>query len=129
MTAGKILIIDDDTAIVESLKVLLSIKGYETETACDGEEGLCKAKELSPDLILLDLLLPQQDGFMIFKKLRLEANTRTTPVIVLSSFSERPDLPSGESLGDELSPDMFIPKPIDPMKLLEKIKGLMPSAS
>jgi DNA-binding response OmpR family regulator len=125
MPSGKILIIDDDTAIVESLKVLLSIKGYETETACDGEEGLCKAKDFCPDLVLLDLLLPQQDGFVIFKQLRLSAATQKTPVIVLSSFSERPDLPSGESLGAELTPDMFMPKPVDPIKLLDKIKSLL----
>jgi DNA-binding response OmpR family regulator len=125
MSMQKILIIDDDTAIVESLKVLLDVKGFDTETAGDGLEGLIKAKSFCPDLILLDLLLPGKSGYLVLKELRENPATQKTPILVLSSFSEKPDMSHEPGLDDCLTPEMFVPKPVDPMKLLEKIGGLL----
>ena len=124
MSGKKVLIIDDDTAIVESLRILLSVKGYETATAHDGEEGISKAREFRPGVILLDLILPKRDGFDIYRELKKDPATEGARVIFLSSFAEMPDLPSGEGIEDEITSDMFMPKPIDPGKLLEKLAGM-----
>jgi len=125
MAGRKILIIDDDTAIVESLKILLDIKGFETDTACDGMEGVSKAKSFCPDLIMLDLLLPGQDGYAVIKELKKNLATKETPVIVLSSFTETPDMSHEPGFVECFKPEMFVPKPVDPIKLLEKIAGLL----
>ncbi len=122
--AKKVLIIDDDEAIVESLKVLLTIKGYETETACDGEDGVCKARDMHPDIILLDMLLPGHDGYEVYRELRKENVTPASRVIFLSSFSGRPDLKTGEGLENEITLDMFMPKPVDPKKLLDLLASM-----
>ena len=68
--AKKILIIDDDIAITESLKVLLGVKGYDVETSSDGLDGLEKAKTVSPDLIVLDLFLPGMNGPEVYAEIK-----------------------------------------------------------
>jgi DNA-binding response OmpR family regulator len=126
VSGKKVLIIDDDTAIVESLRILLSIKGYEIATVQDGEEGISKAREFRPGVILLDLILPKRDGIDIYRELKKDPATDGAHIIFLSAFAEMPDIPSGEGLEDEITPDMFMPKPIDPGKLLERLSRLLP---
>jgi CheY-like chemotaxis protein len=119
---NKILIIDDDIAIVETLKVLLSAVGYEAATAMDGEAGFAKALEMRPDVILLDLYLPGQDGFEVYSRLKNDENTSNSHIIVLSSFAEKPDSLDGAIQKFDIPQDAFLSKPIEPGKLLEKIK-------
>ena len=119
----KVLVIDDDIAITETLKVLLNAVGYEAHVAGDGESGISKAKEIIPDIILLDLLLPNQDGFEVYREIRGIENLANVPIIVLSSFAEKPVAPDGTEL--DLPPDMFMAKPIDPGILLQKMKILL----
>lgn len=121
MMNKKILVIDDDIAIVETLKALLNAVGYETITALDGEDGFTKAKDTHPALVILDLLLPRQDGFQVYLRLQRDEATAGIPVIALSSFAEIPKFPA-EADGVKLNPGMFVSKPVEPGKLLQKIK-------
>lgn len=115
----RILIIDDDEAIVETLKMLLGIKGYEVEAASDGDEGLAAIITSPPDLVLIDMFLPGKGGADIFRELRANPNTSNLPALFLSSFAEKPDL-----LDDErITPDMFISKPVEPDRLLKSIEN------
>ena len=84
----KILIIEDEQTLVKALSESLVQKGYEIETAADGEEGLQKIKELKPDLVLLDLILPKMDGFAILQKLRSDDEIKDTKVMVLTNLSD-----------------------------------------
>ena len=119
-----ILVIDDDIAIVETLKALLNAVGYETLTALDGDEGFSKAKENTPALVILDLLLPSQDGFEVYLRLKKDEATARIPVIVLSSFAEIPKFPDAAD-GITIQPGMFVPKPVEPGKLLEIIRSAL----
>jgi len=95
----KILIIEDE----ETLKFLLSREfkgeGFDIEEAINGEEGLKKAKESKPDLILLDLLLPGIDGFEVLSRLKKDSNLESTPVIIISNFSQEEEIKRGLKLG------------------------------
>ncbi len=120
---AKILIIDDDIAIVETLKILLSIKGYDTAAASDGQAGVDTALAFAPDLIILDLFLPIKDGAEVYSELRSNPSTASTPVLFLSSFAEKPEMLSRPD--QHIPEDHFFPKPVDPTLLLDKIASLI----
>ncbi len=95
----KILIIEDEQAIADAMQMGLTEAGYEAITAYDGEEGLNKAKEIIPDLILLDLMLPKKDGITVLKELREFEDTNEVPVLILSQLSDTNKISEGVSLG------------------------------
>ena len=118
----KILIIEDDQAIIDSLVVLLK-SIYELDTAMDGNTGLEKVKSFNPDLIILDLLMPQRDGFDVCQKLKADENYKKIPVIALSSFTEQFGMSfSSEETKGALPSDVYLAKPLDPPTLLREIK-------
>lgn len=121
----RILVIDDDPDIVDALVVLLEGEGYEVETASDGEEGLARIKELSPDLIVLDLLMPRLDGYGVCKTLQDPrwSKWKDIPIIVLTSVSEEASQRRYElETGVRMDVDDYIEKPIDPEVVLERIR-------
>jgi len=87
-----ILIVEDDTHLVKALEHKFTIEGFDVVIARDGAEGLSKAEEERPDLILLDLIMPVMDGVTMLKKLRINHWGRSVPVIVLSNLSEGKDV-------------------------------------
>ena len=97
--AKKILIIEDENAIADAMQTGLIESGYEAEVAYDGEEGLKKAKELKPNLILLDLLLPKKDGMTVLRELREDGVTAKIPVLILSQLSDTDKISEGVTLG------------------------------
>ena len=97
--AKKVLIIEDEQAIADAMKMGLIEAGYEAEAVYDGEEGLARAKEQKPDLILLDLLLPKKDGMTVLKELRQNKETLKIPVMILSQLSDTDKISQGVSLG------------------------------
>jgi CheY-like chemotaxis protein len=111
--AKKILIIDDDPIIVKYLVTLFSDNGYDTCTASDGVEALEAVKSACPDLITLDLEMPQEWGSRFYRNLSKEKNLKKIPVIVISGLS-----------GDHAVRNAvaFIKKPFDPDKLLGIVK-------
>ena len=134
MSAGpKILIIDDDPDIVESMSILLRTKGYGIVAARDYDEGLAKVKEVKPDLIILDamLLLHQKSGFELSQEVRKDPDTRRIPILMISAINETSGgFSFSPSPGDENVPvDGFINKPARPEELFSKVEQLLKSAA
>lgn len=113
----KILVIDDAEFILESTAALLGFEGYEVVTACDGVEGLERAFEHNPDLILCDISMPNLDGYGVVEELRKHEKTLTTPFIFLTAFTEK----SNMRLGMEKGADDFLVKPYTREELIAAI--------
>ena len=113
----KILIVEDEKNIVDILAFNLKREGYDTLEANDGAAGLALALEQDPDLILLDLMLPEMDGFEVCRRLREQG--RTPPVIMLTAREEESD----KVLGLELGADDYITKPFSMRELLARVKA------
>ena len=86
--------VDDDPINVEVLRVRLSAQGYEVVTAIDGEDGLQRARELEPDLVLLDVMMPKLDGISVLKELKADITLRFMPVILLTATAPLPPGPN-----------------------------------
>jgi DNA-binding response OmpR family regulator len=84
----KILVIDDDHDIVETIAFILRSKGFSVITAFDGNDGIIKAKDQQPDIIMLDLRMPQMDGFEVCNKLKSDDVTKRIPVIILTAMND-----------------------------------------
>jgi len=145
----KVLVVDDDENTVKFLSVALSENGYEPVGAYDGEEGLQKAEETNPDLILLDVMMPKRTGFVLFKQLRRHEKFKDIPVMMLTGVAdvleedesqaegdtfERPYDSLRESLKKAIKkmrdeglerPEKFMDKPIDPDELIVAVKELI----
>lgn len=112
----KILIVDDEKNIVEIIAFNLKKEGYQVIKAADGEEGLQKALEEDPDLILLDIMMPKMDGYEVCKKIREKKNT---PIIMLTARAEEVD----KVLGLELGADDYVTKPFGVRELMARVKA------
>ncbi len=113
----RVLIVEDEKNIVDILSFNLSREGYDTMEAMDGKTGLQLALEQDPDLILLDLMLPEMNGFDVCRNLRQQG--KTTPVIMLTAREEETD----KVLGLELGADDYITKPFSMRELLARVKA------
>ncbi len=113
---NKIIVIDDEKAIVDIIKFNLEKEGYDVITAFDGEEGLKKIKEEDPDMAILDVMMPKKDGFQVLKELRLDHDL---PVIMLTAKEEEVD----KVLGLELGADDYITKPFSMRELMARVKA------
>jgi two-component system KDP operon response regulator KdpE len=111
-----VLIVDDDERIIRFLRLKLKATGYEVITAGNGQEGLRLAESVSPDIMVLDLLMPGMDGFEVLRRLRSGSNL---PVIVLTARADA----SEEALG--LGASDFMAKPFNPDELVRKIQALL----
>ena len=116
MAERLILIVDDEKPIVDILKFNLQKEGFDTIEAYDGATGLQLAMEKNPDLILLDVMLPQMDGFTVCKEIRVKSQV---PIILLTAREEEVD----KVLGLELGADDYITKPYSVRELLARIKA------
>lgn len=140
--SGKILIVDDEPDSVSFLESVLEENGYDYMSACDGTEGLKLAREEKPALILLDLIMPEKSGIMMFQELKSDPEMRKIPVIVVSGVSKVTGVDfkdfiikqgdKGESehvgtTGDSryTKPEVFMEKPIRPHELVAKIKEIL----
>ena len=94
-----VLLVEDDPSVLEMYQLKLELDGYRVNTALDGEEGLKKAGDLSPDIIFLDIRLPKMDGLEVLRKLRDQEKTRDIPVIILSNYDEDDLVARGLRLG------------------------------
>lgn len=119
--AEKILIIDDEEHIVELIHYNLEASGYTTVEAYNGIDGLKLAKQLIPDLIILDLMLPGIDGLEVCRRLRSELKLKKIPIIMLTARSEEID----KVLGLELGADDYITKPFSVRELNARVKALL----
>src|ERR1700722_12214407 len=117
----RILVVDDEPEAVELVEFNLKQSGYTVTTASDGAEALKKARSQTPDLIVLDVMLPEMDGFEICKTLRLEAAPASTPILMLTAKAAEID----RVLGLELGADDYLTKPFSPRELLLRIKKIL----
>ena len=117
----RILVIEDDANIQELIKYNLEKNGYKVTVADNGIDGLEEALAQPPDLILLDLMLPGLDGLEVCKRLRMEKQTRKTPIFMLTAKSEELD----KVLGLELGADDYITKPFSIKELIARIRAAM----
>ncbi len=121
----KILLIDDDSDFRTSIQIILESKDYNVSVAANGREGFTKAKSEKPDLIILDIMLPDGDGFSICRELKETPETFQIPVIILTSMSKK----KGNSYADVIAychkADEFMEKPVEKDELLFKVKKLL----
>jgi len=117
---NKILLVEDDPAILEGLTAILNEESYETITADDGEKGLALALKESPDLIVLDIMLPKMNGLDLLQILR-NREKRNVPVIMLTSRKEEID----RVMGLEFGADDYVTKPFSTRELLARIKAVL----
>lgn len=116
---NKILVVDDEEHILTLIKFNLEQAGFQVVTATDGEEGLQKAIEEKPELIVLDLMLPKKDGMEVCKELRLQRNT--TPILMVTAKDDEFD----KVLGLELGADDYMTKPFSPREVVARVKAIL----
>lgn len=119
--AKKILIVDDEEVIRDSVKLCLEGCGYELYEAENGEQGLERARELKPHLIILDLMMPDKWGYAVCEELRGHPDTRDAIIMFLTARGSAPS----RKVGDLKGADDYMVKPFIPDELREKVKGLL----
>ncbi len=117
MPSARILAVDDSPTILEMIKTILASGGYEVLTAVDGAEALETARAESPDLILLDVMLPKLDGYRVCRLLKFDQNYKDIPIIMLTAKSEEQAMATGIRTGA----DQYLTKPIEPEALLAAV--------
>jgi adenylate cyclase len=117
----RILAVDDIPTNLEILKVRLEAHGYEVVTAADGEEALARAREMAPDLVLLDIMMPKLDGISVLKQLKQEAAERFVPVILVTAKADTRDIVNGLEAGG----DDYLTKPFEQAALLARVRSLL----
>lgn len=113
----KILIVDDEQDIVETLKFVLEDAGYTCYCAYNGEDGLNMAKEIMPDLMILDVMMPKINGFKISRLLKYDKKYSNIPILMLTARSQESD----KQIGEETGVNEYITKPFDLEVVLEKV--------
>ncbi len=121
-TAKRILLVDDDTEIVESLRFALSKRGYEILVARDGNQGLSMAQRETPDLVILDMMMPKRSGFLVLEKLR---RTHVVPVRVIMITANEGS--RHKAYAEMLCVDDYIRKPFPMDRLLNSVARLLAS--
>jgi len=116
---ARILVIEDNEDLAFGLRNNLEIEGYRVELASDGAAGLERARELQPDLIVLDLMLPSLDGYRVLRELREEGNA--VPVVILTARTEETDKVRGFRLGA----DDYVTKPFGVLELIARVEAVM----
>ena len=117
----KVLIAEDEADIRQLISFNLERESYETLLAGDGKEAVLMAYSKIPDLIILDLMLPEMDGFSVFKELRLDSRTKDIPVIMLTAKAQLDDVIAGLEMGA----DDYLTKPFSPKELVLRVKALL----
>lgn len=123
--AAKILVIDDESEITQIIEAFLQNAGYEVATENSSVVGIELAKQFKPDLVLLDIMMPNMDGYEICDELKKSSETRTVPVIFLTGKDSRDD--KGKSF--QVGGDMFVKKPFSCERLLEIINIVLASVA
>ena len=123
---AKVLVVDDDPDIIEMLVTMLEDASYEVFSANNGKEGVEKAKEAKPDIIVLDLMMPEMDGFEACGEIKKDPELSAIPILILTGISqELSQTRYARSTGLGLESDDYIEKPVDPDVLLKRIAALL----
>ncbi len=120
--ARKILLIEDDLSLLKIYSNKLRNSGFDVSVATTGDEGLRKAQVEKPDLVLLDLILPGKDGFMVLEELKKMPETEKSRVIILSNLGQEADIQKGNELG---ASDYLVKADVSLVDLVEKVKSYL----
>jgi DNA-binding response OmpR family regulator len=120
-TMRKVLIVDDEPVLVETIAYNLEQAGYEVMTVADGASALEAARRERPDLVILDIMLPEMDGLEVCRRLRRDNNTATTPIMMLTAKGDEID----KVVGLEVGADDYVTKPFGRRELLARVKALL----
>lgn len=118
---NKILVIDDDEAVNELIKINLELAGYEVFSAIDGTKGFAIAKQEKPDLIVLDVMMPDVDGYTVAKRIRENEEIKDTPIIMLTALGMLQDKVKGFDIGV----DDYLVKPFETEELKVRVRALL----
>jgi DNA-binding response OmpR family regulator len=121
MDRKKILLVDDSSTVLLMEKMILSKSEYDVVTARDGVEGVEKARNERPDLILMDVVMPRMDGFEAVRKLREDDSTKAIPVIMVTTRGELQSVETGYASGCS----DYVTKPINGLELLTKVRSCL----
>lgn len=122
----KILIVDDDPDLVEAVTMILESKDYDVIAAYGGIEGLEKAKTEEPDLIVLDVMMPDKDGYAVCKELKGDPQYSKIPILLLTAVvSKISTTRYTQQMGLETEADDYIDKPVEPAELVKRIEVLL----
>jgi DNA-binding response OmpR family regulator len=117
---GRVLVVDDDDVIRQLITVNLELEGFEVETAMDGQDCLDKVKDVRPDVVTLDIMMPRLDGWETAVKLREDPDTADVKVVLLSARAQEADVQRGSRIGV----DAYLTKPFDPDELITVVRRL-----
>ncbi|MBL7150165.1 MAG: response regulator [Candidatus Pacebacteria bacterium] len=115
----KILLIEDEEIMIDLLQRKLTVEGYEISVGRDGKEGLGKMKEVKPDLVLLDIIMPKMDGFEVMEEMQKDRELKKIPVIVISNSGQPVEIDKAQELGAK---DWLIKTEFDPQEVIDKVK-------
>ena len=121
MSKNKILIVEDEESLLKLESILLTSKGYDVKGVSTGQEALDALEEEKPDLVLLDIMLPEIDGFEVCRRIKSSPDTKNIPVIMLTAKKSREDMERGEKVGA----DWYITKPFKSAMVIKTIQRFM----
>jgi CheY-like chemotaxis protein len=116
----RVLAVDDDPTILRLLEVNLEMDGHEVHTAADGQQALDRIADVAPDVVLLDVMMPELDGWQVCERLRADERFAHLPIVFLSARAQEVDLTRGDAVGA----DAYVTKPFDPLGLVQLIERL-----
>ena len=125
MKEAKVLVIDDEADLVEMMKMALE-RRFEVIVAYDGKEGVAKAMAEKPDAIVLDIMMPEKDGFTACQELKGDSQTASIPILILTGVAEYFGRTKYAKMsGMEIEAEDFISKPVDPNELVRRVAALL----
>ena len=121
MQTKKILVVDDEVDLVETIRFPLEMEGFHVLVSYNGEDALNQARKENPDLILLDIMLPKLDGYKVCRLLKFDERYKHIPILMLTAKTQVKD----KQTGMETGADEYITKPFDIDQLMEKVKAYL----
>jgi len=118
---SKILIVDDSKLVLKLTSEWLENEGFEVHTACCGRSALSQASDINPDLILLDIIMPEMDGYSVARQLKADPETSSIPIIMVSALEDKQSILQGLAAGAE----EYLTKPIDPGELTLRVRNML----
>jgi two-component system, OmpR family, response regulator VicR len=123
-TVKHIVCIEDEPEMIELIRLILSRRGFEVHGASGGKKGLDMVREMLPDLVLLDLMMPEMDGWEVYQQMKADVSTREIPVIVVTARAQNIDKVLGLHIAKV---DDYIAKPFGPQELIDSVEKILGS--